>query len=290
MSQASIVINVSDQDQLHSNGLSGTWIVPGKKPQEEFAILVVFPVPEIQDIGEGRSTVHWLKARPLALDILGMRSDSAAHGIGIVGNKEKWGLLLCEAEPDLPRELISAIEGEGDFLNKNMPDVKYKKDSETKATVAVNVHEPGIADRKIELSFRVQELRNEFIMECRFLVSKKEIQRAKKNLLTEDQRLVGEADRMWARPTEQQNINELHRRAAARLGREKPWAYVPEQLVACPGCGTMIKENILRCPSCAGWLDEGVEELTKMAPKLRAIKMYPDRDVDRITPPAVNTR
>lgn len=279
MSQASIIINVSNQPQVHSNGLSGTHIVPGRKEKEEFAVLVVYPTPEIQDIGEGRKVVHWLKAAPLAKDIVGLRSDAAAHTHGSTGTKEKWGLLLCLAEPDLPKELVAAIETEGEYLNMNLPDVRYKRDPETKATVAVNVEDPEVQERKQELSDEVVRLRTEFEAECRRLVTKGEVLKAKRNLQLEDQRLVAEADRMWAsnRPADRESINEIHQGACTRLGQERPWCYVPQQLVDCPGCGAKIKENILQCPSCHGWLDEPIEVLRRMPPKERSMKMYPER-------------
>ena len=116
MSQAAIIINVSDQPQVHFNGLSGQWTVPEKKVGEEFSMLVVYPTPETQDIGENKKVVHWLKALPLAQDIVGLRSDAAAHGFGSPGTKEKWGLLLCVAQPDLPKSLIAAVEAEMEYL------------------------------------------------------------------------------------------------------------------------------------------------------------------------------
>jgi len=283
MSQASIIINVSEQEQLHSNGLSGTWIVPGKKANEEFAVLVVYPTPEIQDIGDQRRVMHWLKSKPLALDIVGMRSDAASHGYGSPGTKEKWGLLLCEAEPDLPKELLNALEKEIEFLNFNPPDVKMRKDNKSGAIVAVNIEPDNVKKEKEEISFRIQDLRADFVKECRKLVTKKEVQRAKHALQIEDQRLVAEGDRMWARPTEQQNINEIHRRSCTRLGQERPWSYVPQQLVDCPGCGSKIKENVLSCSHCGGWLDEGIETLREMPAKERAMKMYPDRYAEPVT-------
>src|SRR5258707_925903 len=122
MSQAKIVINVSNEEHAHSNGLSGNWIVPANKQNEEFSMLVVYPTPEIQDIGDQRKVVHWLKAAPLAADIVGLRSDAAAHTPGSPGTKEKWGLLLCAAEPDVPKDWLNAREEEMNFLNENPPD------------------------------------------------------------------------------------------------------------------------------------------------------------------------
>jgi hypothetical protein len=277
MSQAAVIINVSDQDQMHSNGLSGTFLVPGKKLGEEFGALVIFPTPEVQDIGDNRTTVHWLKAAPIAKDVVGLRSDAASHGFGSSGTKEKWGLLLCEAEPDLPKELLNAIEAEINYLNVHMPDVKFRKDQPTGAIVAINVEDPDVRAEKIRLSSEVEMLRSEFVKECKKLVSKAEVRRAKEALQREDQRLVAEGDRMWQRPTEQVNINELHRRACIRLGQERPWCYVPLQLVDCPGCGQKIKENVITCPSCGAFLEEGIGNLMKMTPKERAVKMYPNR-------------
>jgi hypothetical protein len=280
MSQAKIIINVNNVEQPHSNGLSGHHIVPACKPGQAFAMLVVYPTPEIQDIGDQRRVMHWLKAEPLARDIVGLRSDAAAHSHGSTGTKEKWGLLLCEAEPDVPKELIRALEEEVNFLNSNPPDVKMRKDTASGAVVAVNIEAPEVKAKKIELSARVEQLRHEFEEECRKLVQKTEIQKAKRALLVEDQRLVVEGDMMWAKgegSLERRNINELHREACKRLGREKPWCYLPEQLVSCPGCGSMIKEDILTCPQCSGWLDEGIEGLRSMKPKERAQKMYPER-------------
>lgn len=277
MSQAALIINVSDQSQIHSNGLSGTWHVVGRKKDENFSLLTVYPTMEIQDIGDQRKATHWLKAMPLALDIIGARSDAAAHGVGVRGSKEKWGLLICEAEPDVPKSLLEAIEVEAEFLTLNRPEVRYKRDAVTKANVAINVYEPGIADSLIKLSERVQGERVEFENECRRLVQKSEVARAKMALRSEDQRLVAEADRMWARPQEQQNINELHRMSCARLGQERPWCYLAQQLVDCPGCGKAIKENILSCPYCGGWLEEGIKELRTLDGKTRARFMYPER-------------
>ena len=283
MSQASIVISVSDVEHIHSNGLSGTWRIPAKKTDEAFSCLVVFPTPEIQDIGDERKTVHWLKASPLAHDIVGVPRRIGGQMIGpdsfSGGSKEKWGILLCEAEPDLPKELLDAEDAQMEYLNMHTPDVKMKKDPITKATVAVNLYnsEPNEYEKRVDLAMTIQLLKDEFVKECRSLVTHTEIKRAQANLQRESQRLVGEGDMMWAEPSEHRNISMLHRRACAHLGQSRPWAYTPEQLVACPGCGASIKENVLKCPQCNGWLDEGVMVLANMEPKLRRVKMYPEQ-------------
>lgn len=278
MSQAKIIINVSAEPQSHANGLSGNFIVPGKKPTEEFGLLVVYPTPEIQDIGDQRRTIHWLKASPLAHDIVGLRSDAAGHTPGSPGTKEKWGLLLCEAEPDVPRALLAAIDTEIEYLNDNLPDVKTRKDKLTGAAVSVNIEPVEVVEKKIALSATIQTLKREFEADCRKLVQKSEIKRALTNMGREDARMVAEGDAIFAGPEAgRANINENHKRSCIRLGQDRPWCYVPQQLVDCPGCGAKIKENILTCPHCSGWLDEGIEQLRKMPPKERATTMYPER-------------
>jgi hypothetical protein len=277
MSQAAIVINVSDQEHSHANGLSGIWTVPGRKGKEKFGILVIMPTPEIQDIGDQRKTVRWLKAQPIARDIMGTASDATAHTFGSKAGLEKWGLLLCEAQPDVPKPLLQALEDELEFLNDNPPDVKMRRDKKSGAVVAVNIEPPEIRDRKIKLSESIQLLRMEFEDACRAMVATKEILLATRNLQSEDQRLTGEADMMWERPNERVNISQLHQRACKRLGQERPWAYTPRQLVACPGCGGMIAENVITCSLCNGFLDEGIPELAKMSPRDRAMSMYPER-------------
>jgi hypothetical protein len=271
MNEVGIIINVNDEPQIHYNGAAGTWLVPPRPAGKEFSMLVVYPTAEIQDVGSNRVVAHWPKPRKIAMDIVGMHSEE--------GSKEKWGLLLCEAQPQLPNELLDAIQEETEYLGKHMPEHRYKKDNETQALVVINVEDPEVRAKKQELSDRVVELRQAFEKECLRLVTKAEIERAKKNLLTEDLRLISVADRMWAsnRPGDKESINEKYQGACRRTGQERPWCYTPGNLVDCPGCGAKIKENILSCPACHGWLDEGIEELRKMKPKERSVRMYPER-------------
>lgn len=275
MDTVAIIINISDQMQLHSNGLSGTWIVPPKTAKDEFGMLVVYPQGEPQDQGDNRSKVQTVEAMDLAKSIIGFGSDA--------GSKEKWGLVLCAAQPDIPRTLLAAIREEREFLNDNPPDVKTRIDKKSGAVGLVNIESSDIGAQKVKLSYAVRDLRLEFEESCRKLVTKKEIAFGKKNQQEEDQKKVAEGDRMWAGPEAGRgNINELNTRACARLGQSRPWAYVPEQLVDCPGCGAKIKENILACPHCTGWLDEGIEELRVMPPKERKRAMYPSQDSDAV--------
>jgi len=285
MSQVRLIINVSDQEHSHSNGLSGTYIIPAKKPGEEFGLLVVYPQPEFQDVGNNVKAVHWPKVGSVAQDIVGLRSDACAHTSGSPGSREKWGILLAAAEPDMPKELLQAQEEEIAFLNDNPPDYRMKKDRKLGIAVAVSNDPPEMQAKKEALSLRVQALRAHFEQECRKLVTKKELQQAKTALTREDARLVSEADVIWGGPEPGRvNITEIHKRACNRLGQERPWCYLAQQLVDCPGCGAKIKENILSCPHCAGFLEEGIEELRALKPKDRAMKMYPERYAEPIQP------
>jgi hypothetical protein len=278
MLDARIVINVSDTDHAHHNGLSGNYIVPARKDKEEFGLLVVYSAHEIQDVGNQAKTQHWPSSTSVAMDILGVNSDATAHTLGARGGAAKWGIYLCEAAPDIPKELQTAIEEEILFLNENPPEIKQKRDRKTKMMLATTVDTPEVAAKKQELSDRVAELRAKFNDYCRRLVTKAEVAEAKKNLQVEDQRLIMEGDQYWAgNALAKGNISELHKGACRRLGQTRDWCYVAKQLVDCPGCGAKISENILTCPSCTGWLDEGIEELRKMKPKERAMKMYPER-------------
>ena len=278
MLDARIVINVSDTPHAHHNGLSGNYIVPAKGDKQEFGMLLVYSAHEVQDVGNQAKTEHWPSSTSVAQDILGMNSDAMAHSQGSSSGAEKWGILLCEAAPDIPKELQQAIAEEVIFLNENPPEIKQRRDRKTRMMLATTVDPPEIAEKKQALSDKVAELREEFKAACRKLVTRAEVNKAKHNLQTEDQRLVSEGDLLYAgNEAAKRNINELHKGASRRLGQERPWCYLVKQLVDCPGCGAKIGENILTCPSCAGWLDEGVEELRAMKPKDRALKMYPER-------------
>lgn len=279
MLDARIVINVSDTPHAHHNGLSGNYIVPGRDAKHpDFGMLVVYSAHEIQDVGNQAKTEHWPSSTSVAMDILGKNSDAHAHTNGAPAGAEKWGIFLCEAAPDIPRELQEAIAAELTFLNDNPPEIKQKRDRKTKMMLATTVDPPEIAEKKQHFAERVTELREKFNDYCRKLVTKAEVAQAKKNLQIEDQRLVSEGDMMWAGNEQaKRNLSELHKAACTRLRQERPWNYIAKQLVDCPGCGAKISENILTCPACTGWLDEGIEELRAMKPKDRAMKMYPER-------------
>lgn len=277
MLEARIIINVSDADHSHHNGLSGYYLVPGRKPGEEFGLLVIYSPHEIQDVGGQRQVEHWPSATSIAIDVVGKNTDAASHTKGSPAGYEKWGVLLCEASPDIPRALLLALEEEKTFLNDNPPSHKWIRDRKTKMMMIVNTDNDGFNQQKQEMSDKINELRADFDLYCRKLVTKAEVSRAKLSLQKEDQRLVAEGDTLWAgNQLSKQNISELHKNACKRMGQEREWCYIPKQQVDCPGCGAKIGENILSCPSCHGWLDEGIEELRAMNPKKRKQKMYPE--------------
>jgi hypothetical protein len=247
-------------------------------------MLVVYNARELQDVGNNVKTVHWPSSTSVARDILGKESDATAHTMGTSGGAEKWGIFLCEANPDIPRELLMAEEEQRMYLEDNRPEIKQKRDQKTKLMLATTVYPPDVAEKLVEISERLTAMRAEFYAACRKLVQRKEVQKAKQNLSHEDARLVSEGDLLWAgNEAAKRNINELHKASCRRLGQERPWCYIAQQLVDCPGCGAKIREDILSCPQCSGWLDEGIAELRAMKPKERAVKMYPERYGEPLT-------
>ena len=67
--------------------------------------------------------------------------------------------------------------------------------------------------------------------------------------------LVAAADREWERSHSYLFINDLQRRAAARLGFEKEWHYQARETEECPGCGERVKPGVAVCKSCHAVLD-----------------------------------
>lgn len=68
-------------------------------------------------------------------------------------------------------------------------------------------------------------------------------------------RLVAEADEMWARGHSYREISDMHRRAAQHLHLEREWAYVPERSMDCPACGEKVKRGVAICKHCNAVLD-----------------------------------
>ncbi|HEU5411678.1 MAG TPA: hypothetical protein VFU57_11705 [Candidatus Acidoferrales bacterium] len=69
-------------------------------------------------------------------------------------------------------------------------------------------------------------------------------------------RLVREADEMWARGHSYREISDMHRRAAFSLGLEREWAYTPQASRECPACGEKVRANVAVCKHCKAVLDE----------------------------------
>lgn len=79
-------------------------------------------------------------------------------------------------------------------------------------------------------------------------------------------RLVNEADEMWARGHSYREISDMHRRAAFSLGLQREWAYAPEASRECPACGEKVRAGVAVCKHCKAVLDEE-----------RAAKYFPNR-------------
>jgi hypothetical protein len=86
--------------------------------------------------------------------------------------------------------------------------------------------------------------------------SAEELARAKARCEAFHQKLVTEADVMWARGHSFREISDLHRRAAIALGVEREWAYVPIRMNDCPACGEKVKPGVAVCKHCSAILDE----------------------------------
>lgn len=277
--EAALVINVSNDEHKHYNGLSGIFVVPPKPPGMEFGLLVVYPTPEIQDIGDGRKDIHWPKVRKIAADVVGSSSDAAQMMQD--GQRSFLGVLLCEAEPELPKSLMKAIEDEIEFLSndENRPEIRQVR-GKGGLVVAQNRYPAGVPEKMIEMGKIITRERDAFHAHCRTQVTREEVARATKNLVTEYGRLVSEADMMWARPNEQVNISDRHRRACRYLHQERPWCYTPKQLVDCPGCGTAIKVGVIVCMACGALIEEPIEFYATLSAKEKRQLLYPQQDAE----------
>ena len=268
MNEAHIIINVGPIEIVHGNGLSGQHVIPKRDDNGDFGMLLVFPTPEIQDIGDQRRTVHWLKSLPLAKDICGERSE--------MSNYAKWGILRCDAEPELPKELLNAIEEEMEFLNNNVPEVKYVKKGGVMC--AINVEDVDVKKEKIRLSKLIWGERVKFHKLCRTLVTREEIAKAKRIMLENWARMVADGDTLWAGDAAaKRDISDLHKMACRELGLERPWCYQPVQQFPCPGCGKPCREGVITCGSCGAVFDREPAEYAKMANAEKARALYPDR-------------
>ncbi len=92
--------------------------------------------------------------------------------------------------------------------------------------------------------------------------TEEELARARARLTKTYQDLVFEGDQLHARPNGFRDITDVHRRAVKYLGQERPWAYTPQQLVPCPGCGERLVPTVAVCKHCGAVLDrKRAEEL-----------------------------
>lgn len=246
--EAAIVINTGENRYVYPRGILGTYIVPGKEGRD-FGLLVVYSRGELQDIGNGQRKIEEaIPARSIAEDILGFGSE----------RKEKFGLLLCAAEPEVPKDLERAIREEKDFLNAHPPDVRMKKNPVLKMTEAVNMQdaEPGVRDQKIKLSKRVQDERRKFEESCRKLVTKEEIAKSQANRMVECKRLFQEAEHLWARPATRNEVTAVHQQAARELHRQAEWCYDPKEMEDCEACGVAVNKGVAICSHCGAILDD----------------------------------
>jgi hypothetical protein len=125
MAQCSIIINVSDQPHVHSNGLSGQFIVPGKRGRR---FRDSRRLPGARDPGhrlDNRKEVHYLKVRNTALDIMGFGSDASAHVPGRAAEMRNGA--CCSAKPNRTcRKNWKRPGRRRQFLDHNPPDVKIQ--------------------------------------------------------------------------------------------------------------------------------------------------------------------
>ena len=266
MSQAALVINVGPIHHVHGNGLSGTFHIPAKPTDLPFSLLVVYPTPEIQDIGDHRTKVDWVKALPLA---------SAIAGIGLDSPRLQYGVVLCKAEPELPKELVKLFEAERVFLEENRPEGRYVRKGQSMEWK--NMEAAEVSREKNRLSAEIVKERDKFHEYCRTLVTKQEIETGNQNMVAEFGRRIAAADMLWAKPMEQVNISDLDRQACRYMGQERPWSYTPKQMFDCPGCGQKIQENVITCGHCGAILDAPLDVLAKMPQNERARRLYPER-------------
>jgi len=100
-----------------------------------------------------------------------------------------------------------------------------------------------------------------------------ELAAARARLLKTYQALIFEADQLHARPNGFRDITDVHRRAAKYLGQERPWAYTPQQLVPCPGCGERLVPTVAVCRHCGAVLDrKRAEELGIIKPEVKEME------------------
>ena len=73
-------------------------------------------------------------------------------------------------------------------------------------------------------------------------------------------------DNLWAQRHDFTRIADYMRRAVKELKLEKEWAYEPQEMNECPGCGRKVSPKAAVCSHCFAVLDEK-----------KARQLYPDR-------------
>lgn len=92
------------------------------------------------------------------------------------------------------------------------------------------------------------------IADGRSVPSEAELAEASRKLLSWDLALISEGDTYFDR-NRKEDISDLHRNAARRLGLKKPWLPENQLAAACPVCGSDIKPGVAVCPNCTAILD-----------------------------------
>jgi len=243
MSEAAIIINVKNQPHVYLKGPLGIFTVPAAD-EHGFGMLVVRPMGEIQDIGSMQSRRNEpIPALKLCTDIMGEKG-------------KQMGLLVCKANPDVPKSLEKAEQAEREFLFENRGEVRSKLNQNRKMHEMTTVYEPEVKAEMIKLSKKVSEERAKFEAACREMVTPKEVAEAKKNLMDYALELCKEGDRLYSMESTRKDINVPHQWAAAHAGHSAPWCSDPTPKQPCVGCGSMVRTDVATCPSCHAVLDE----------------------------------
>lgn len=178
------------------------------------------------------------------------------------------------------------MEEEKTYLDDHPVATRYRYDKKTGVLGAINIYEDGEAEIRERLSKTVVQERQAFYRECHKLVTREEVMEAIQSLNSENARLVAQGDVLWAgHETSKKNISDRHRHACIATGQERPWCYIPQQLVDCPGCGGKIKANVVVCSHCNALLSRNLDVYARMTREEIITELYPDR-VEAATAPS----
>ncbi len=104
-----------------------------------------------------------------------------------------------------------------------------------------------------------------------------ELAKARTKLEEFQRRLVAAADLEWERSHNPMFITDLDRRAARKLGLEKPWLYDPRPMAECPACAEKIKPGVAVCRACGAILDRAKAAQFGLAPAYNSPKIDKQR-------------